>query len=220
MADLRLSAIIPNMEIHCIGHPLVEHHLAVIRDADTPSQAFRSSVSALGMLVGFRATEDLATCDVSIKTPLTETTCRRLAVRVALVPILRAGLGLVDPLLQMIPEAEVWHLGLYRNEETAEPVSYYDKLSQGRATDVGVILDPMVATGGSVLLAIQRLRRWGVRDVRIIGLIASQAGIERILHEDHQVRVYVAAIDPKLNDRNYIVPGLGDAGDRQFNTMG
>ena len=139
------------MQIHRINHPLVEHHLSTIRNASVPSSVFRQSVSALAMLVGVRATEDLPTCDVSVNTPMSLTTCRQLSVRVALVPILRAGLGLVEPMLSMIPDAEVWHLGLYRNEETAEPVSYYDKLSAGPPTDVGVILDPMLATGGSVL---------------------------------------------------------------------
>ncbi len=208
------------MQVHRIVHPLVEHHLAVIRDAQTPSATFRDSISALAMFVGTRATEDLPTCDVAVTTPLTLTTCRRLAVRVALVPILRAGLGLVDPLLRMIPEAEVWHLGLYRNEETAQPVSYYDKLSQGRATDVGIVLDPMLATGGSALLAIERLKAWGVRDIRLLSVIASQAGIDRVLEHDSAIKIYVAAIDPELNDRSYIVPGLGDAGDRLFHTFG
>jgi uracil phosphoribosyltransferase len=206
------------MQVHRISHPLVEHHLAVIRNGAVPSSGFRESIAALAMLVGVRATEDLPTCDVSVTTPLTMTTCRQLAVRVALVPILRAGLGLVDPMLRMIPTAEVWHLGLYRNEETAQPVSYYDKLSAGNPTDVGLILDPMLATGGSILLALERLRQWGVRDVRVLSIIAAQPGIERVSQADKNVKIYVAAIDPELNDRSYIVPGLGDAGDRLFNT--
>ncbi len=208
------------MQVHRMTHPLVEHHLAVLRSVDTPPSRFREAVAALSMLVGTKATEDLPTTDVAVTTPLALATCRQLAVRVALVPILRAGLGLVDPLLRMVPEAEVWHLGLYRNEETAEPVSYYDKLNAGQPTDVAMILDPMLATGGSVLLALARLRKWGVRDIRIVSLIASQPGIERVLQADRDAKVYVAAIDPELNDRAYIVPGLGDAGDRLFNTLG
>jgi uracil phosphoribosyltransferase len=196
----------------------VDHHLYEIRDAATPSGPFRLAIGRLAMLLGVRATEDLATESVSVETPLGQAQCRRLAVRVGIVPILRAGLGMVEPLLVLLPDAEVWHLGLYRNEETAQPVSYYDRLPPGGAPDVVMLLDPMLATGGSMALAIERLRRWGVADIRVVSIIASQAGIDRVISEFPDVKVFIATIDPILDHRSYIVPGLGDAGDRIFNT--
>ena len=132
--------------------------------------------------------------------------------------ILRAGLGMVDPLMVLLPVSQVWHLGLYRNEATAEPISYYDKLPPGGAPDVALVLDPMLATGGSIDLAVRRLRSWGVRDIRVVCIIASRQGVDRIAKLGDDVRVFVAAIDPTLDDRSFIVPGLGDAGDRIFGT--
>lgn len=201
-----------------LEHPLAEHHLAEIRDAGTPSGNFRSAVGRLAMLLGVRASADLPTHSVRIATPLGEAACRRLSVRIGIVPILRAGLGMVDPLLVLLPDAEVWHLGLYRNEETAQPISYYDRLPPGGAPDVVMLLDPMLATGGSMALAIDRLRRWGVPDIRVVSIIASQPGVDRIAREFPDVQIFVAAIDPALDERSYIVPGLGDAGDRIFDT--
>ncbi len=201
-----------------VNHPLVEHHLCVIRDATTKPSEFRAAIGRLAMFLGVRATEDLQTVAVTIRTPLADAPSQRLAVQIGIVPILRAGLGMVDPLMVLLPDASVWHLGLYRNEETAEPISYYDRLPPEGAPDVALILDPMLATGGSIELAVQRLRSWGVGDIRVVSIIASQPGVERIAKLGADVRVYVAAVDPTLDDRSYIVPGLGDAGDRIFDT--
>lgn len=201
-----------------LRHPLAEHHLCEIRDATTRPGQFRLAIGRLAMLLGVRATEDLPTRPVTVRTPLADAACNRLAVRIGIVPILRAGLGMVDPLLVLLPDAEVWHLGLYRNEQTAEPVSYYDRLPPGGAPDVAMVLDPMLATGGSIVLAVQRLRDWGVRDIRILSIIASQPGIDRVTKLYDDISIYVATIDPILDERSYIVPGLGDAGDRIFNT--
>lgn len=204
--------------VRCIEHPLAAHHLRIIRDAATPTWQFRSAIDRLAMLLGVYATEDLRTRETVVTTPLAEAAARVLSDRVGLVPILRAGLGLIDPLLQLLPEAEVWHLGLYRNEETATPVPYYDKLPATSPVDVALVLDPMLATGGSACLAVERLERWGVRDIRVLSVIAAQPGLDRVRDKFPAVRFYVGAIDPELNDRQFIVPGLGDAGDRIFNT--
>ncbi len=201
-----------------VKHTLVDHHLCVVRNERTKPSEFRAAIGRLAMFLGVRATEDLPSEDVTIRTPLADARSRQLAVRIGIVPILRAGLGMVDPLMVLLPDAQVWHLGLYRNEETAEPISYYDKLPPGRAPEVALVLDPMLATGGSIELAIHRLRRWGVRDIRIVSIIASQQGLNRIASLGDDVRVFVAAIDPILDERSYIVPGLGDAGDRIFDT--
>ena len=170
------------------------------------------------MLLGVYATEDLKTSSTTIQTPLTETECQSLSVIVGLVPILRAGLGMVDPLLDLLPDAAVWHLGMYRNEETAEPVGYYDKLPQKNAPNVALVLDPMLATGGSIDMVVRRLMKWGVDEIRVLSVIASQAGVDRVGNDFPDVKVFVAAIDPVLNDQSFIVPGLGDAGDRIFDT--
>ncbi len=199
-------------------HPLVDHHLCVVRNAETKPSEFRAAIGRLAMFLGVRATEDLQTEAVTIRTPLADAPSHRLAVKIGIVPILRAGLGMVDPLMVLLPDSQVWHLGLYRNEETAEPISYYDKLPPGGAPDVALVLDPMLATGGSIDLAVRRLRSWGVRDIRVVCIIASRQGVDRIAKLGDDVRVFVAAIDPTLNERSYIVPGLGDAGDRIFDT--
>ena len=201
-----------------VTHPLVDHHLCVVRNAETKPSEFRAAIGRLAMFLGVRATEDLQTEAVTIRTPLADAASRRLAVKIGIVPILRAGLGMVDPLMVLLPDSQVWHLGLYRNEATAEPISYYDKLPPGGAPDVALILDPMLATGGSIDLAVRRLRSWGVRDIRVVCIIASRQGVDRIAKLGDDVRVFVAAIDPTLDDRSFIVPGLGDAGDRIFDT--
>lgn len=207
-----------DQRVTCIRHPLASHHLRVIRDAMTPTSQFRMAMSRMAMLLGVYATEDLPTEATTVMTPLAEATVNVVRKRIGLVPILRAGLGLVDPLLQLLPEAEVWHLGLYRNEETALPVSYYDKLPEASPVDVALVLDPMLATGGSIRLAVERLQRWGVQDIRVVSVIAAKPGLDRVHREFPSVRLFVGAVDPELNDRQFIVPGLGDAGDRIFNT--
>ncbi|MCC6508899.1 MAG: uracil phosphoribosyltransferase [Pirellulaceae bacterium] len=205
-------------EVFEMTHPLVRHHITILRDSRTPPALFRAQTRRLATLLGAQATADLPLREARVSTPITDFVGSELAVRLALVPILRAGLGLVEPLLELLPEAEVWHLGMYRDEKTSQPVEYYCKLRADNPCDVGMVLDPMLATGGSVLSAIEALKRWGCPDIRVLSVIASQPGIDRLRREHPDVKVYVCAIDPELNDRNFIVPGLGDAGDRIFNT--
>jgi uracil phosphoribosyltransferase len=165
------------------------------------------------------STKDLRAESVKVQTPLTMADGKRLAQRIGLIPILRAGLGMIDPVLELIPTAEVWHLGLYRDEETAQPVRYYSKLPPERPVDVALILDPMLATGGSAVDALTTLRDWGVRHVKLLSLIAAEEGVKRVEVAFPDSQIYVCQIDPDLNDRKFIVPGLGDAGDRIFNTV-
>lgn len=201
-----------------LNHPLASHHLSLLRDVSTPPASFRQQIRLLAMLLAVRATEGLSLVDHPVETPLKRTNGSRLAHRIAIVPILRAGLGLVEPVLELIPEAEVWHLGMYRDEATAQPVEYYSKLPADNPADVALVLDPMLATGGSIRSAVGAMKKWGVRDVRVLSVIAAPEGI-RIFHEEFpDVPVYVAAIDEELNSHKFIVPGLGDAGDRIFNT--
>lgn len=205
-------------EAFTVQHPLVDHHLSVLREVSTPPALFRLQIRRLASLIAFEATRDLATVPQRVVTPLTEMQGTQIAGRIGLVPILRAGLGMVDPLQDLLPEAEVWHLGMYRDEKTSQPVEYYSKLPEDRPCDVAFVLDPMLATGGSVMSAIDALERWGCPDVRVLSIIASQPGVARLAAEYPKVQVYVAAIDPELNAQKFIVPGLGDAGDRIFNT--
>jgi uracil phosphoribosyltransferase len=176
-------------------------------------------VHRLASLLAYEATKDLLAEPVMVQTPLAKTEGRQLAQRIGLIPILRAGLGMVDPVLELIPTAEVWHLGLYRDEETAMPIKYYSKLPPERPVDVALILDPMLATGGSAVDALTTLRDWGVPHVKLLSLIAAEEGVKRVNFEFPNSQIYVCQIDPILNDRKFIVPGLGDAGDRIFNTM-
>ncbi|MCO8124384.1 uracil phosphoribosyltransferase [Stieleria sp. TO1_6] len=202
----------------CVEHPLIEHHLCALRSTATPASEFRNAVRRLATILGVYATLDLPTRSKPFATPLCETSGHELDTHVGIVPILRAGLGMVDPILDLIPDASVWHLGLYRDEETAQPVGYYDKLPEHNPPDIALVVDPMLATGGSIEMVVQRLCRWGVNEIRVISLIASQQGVDRLRRDFPQVAVFVAAIDPELNDHAYIVPGLGDAGDRIFQT--
>lgn len=201
------------------SHPLVQHHLARLREATTPPAEFRLQVQRLATLIAYQATHDLPVAPTNVRTPLQEMTGQRLAARVGLIPILRAGLGMVDPLLNLLPEAEVWHLGMYRDEATAQPVEYYCKLPPSGAVDVALVLDPMLATGGSALAALDTLQRWGVKRLKVVSLIAAQPGIDAVVAQFPTAQIYVGAIDPELNRHKFIVPGLGDAGDRIFNTV-
>ncbi len=202
-----------------VRHPLVQHHLARLRDKSTPPVEFRTLIQRLTELLVYEATQDLKLGDVEVVTPLTTMTGQRLSQQIGLVPILRAGLGMVDPVLNLIPSAEVWHLGLYRDEATALPVHYYSKLPTTDPVDVGMVLDPMLATGGSATLALEALQAWGVPSLKLLSIIASQDGIRAVASKLPGVQIYVCAIDPELNSLKYIVPGLGDAGDRTFNTL-
>ena len=207
------------MTVNSLAHPLVEYHLTNLRDVNTQPSSFRQSVRILTQLVGAEATQSLETVEHPIRTPICAVDGARLKERIGLVPILRAGIGMVDPMLDLIPTAEVWHLGLYRDEETATPVRYYSKLPDDHAVDVSLILDPMLATGGSASMACQALIEWGVSQIRLVSIIAAPEGIERLQKEYPQVEIYTCAVDQCLNEHYYIVPGLGDAGDRMFNTI-
>ena len=202
-----------------VQHPLIQCHLARLREKSTPPHEFRQLVQRLASLLAYEATKDLRTATTIVQTPLTTTEGKRLAQRIGLIPILRAGLGMVEPVLELIPSAQVWHLGLYRDEATAQPVKYYAKLPSERPVDVALILDPMLATGGSAVAALTALREWGVSQVKLLSLLAAAEGIKAVTTEFPDAQIYVCCIDPELNDRKFIVPGLGDAGDRIFNTV-
>jgi uracil phosphoribosyltransferase len=202
-----------------VAHPLVEHHMARLRATDTPPAEFRTSIQRLATLLAYEATQDLATEPVKVQTPLVTTTGEQLSERIGLVPILRAGLGMVDPVLNLIPTAEVWHLGVYRDEATAQPIEYYNKIQMTQPVDVALVLDPMLATGGSAVAALSALRDWGVPTVKLLAVIAAREGIQEVESRFPETQIYVCAIDPELNSRKFIVPGLGDAGDRIFNTF-
>lgn len=206
-------------QVTVVDHPLVKHHLARLRSSDTSASEFRALVQRLAVLLAYEATKDLSVIDVEVQTPLTTTVGKRLDARIGLVPILRAGLGMVDPVLDLIPDAEVWHLGLYRDEATAQPVEYYSKLPSADPVDVGLVVDPMLATGGSAALALAALGRWGVPSLKLLSLIAAPEGIAVLEQQFPDAQIYVCAIDDHLNDQKFIVPGLGDAGDRSFNTV-
>ena len=202
-----------------LDHPLVACHLTVLRNRHTPPAEFRQSVRRLSMLLAHSATAGLATRDAAIETPLQPMTGKTLLNRIGLVPILRAGIGMVEPMLDLIPTSEVWHLGLYRDEATAQPVSYYSKLPESSPVDVAFVLDPMLATGGSAAMACQTLIEWGVPSIKMLSIIAAPEGVARLQQEFPQVEIHSCVVDERLNEDSYIVPGLGDAGDRIFNTL-
>jgi uracil phosphoribosyltransferase len=201
-----------------MAHPLVEHHMARLRSESTHPEEFRSLIRRLATLLAYEATKDLPLHSIDVQTPMAQTLGKELKGRIGLVPILRAGLGMVDPVLDLIPSAEVWHLGLYRDEKTAEPVEYYSKLPPSHPVDVAMILDPMLATGGSAVAALATLREWGVKQVKLLSVIASRDGIDEVELQFADTQIYVCSIDPMLDENKFIVPGLGDAGDRTFNT--
>jgi len=206
-------------KVYEVAHPLIQHHLVTLRDERTEPSEFRRLIQRLAVLLAYEATSDLLTRSIDVKTPLTTVTCQGLKQRVGLIPILRAGLGMVDPILNLIPSAEVWHLGLYRDEETAQPIEYYSKLPKSDPVEVAMIVDPMLATGGSATAALETLQRWGVPQIKLLAVIAAPEGIEAIVSQFPDTQIYVCAIDRELNDQKFIVPGLGDAGDRTFNTL-
>jgi uracil phosphoribosyltransferase len=199
-------------------HPMVAHKVTKLRDRSTEPKKFRELIREIAALLGYEATLDLRTKPVKVMTPLAETDGRELEQRVGLVPILRAGLGMVEGIWELMPSAEVWHIGLYRDEQTLEPVQYYNKLPIEPTVSVCLILDPMLATGGSAVATVDILKNWGVQRIKFVGVIGAPEGIQA-LHEKHpEVPIHLAAIDDRLNEHAYILPGLGDAGDRQFGT--
>lgn len=202
-----------------IAHPLVLHKLSIIRDKETGSKDFRELVEEVAMLMAYEVTRDFPLEEVEIETPICKTKCKMLAgKKVAIVPILRAGLGMVPGMLKLIPAAKVGHIGLYRDEETLKPVEYFCKLPQDITEREIIVTDPMLATGGSAIDAINSLKNRGASNIRLMCLIASPEGIKAVMDAHPDVDIYVADIDEKLNERGYIVPGLGDAGDRLFGT--
>ncbi len=202
-----------------VEHPLIQHKVSLLRSKNTGTKEFKELVSELAMLLCYEATRDLPTEEVEVETPIAIAKTRMLAGRkLALVPILRAGLGMVDGMLALVPAAKVGHIGLYRNEETLEPVEYYCKLPADIAEREVIVLDPMLATGGSACDAITQLKKRGVKNIKFIGIIAAPEGFDRLQKTHPDVDVYVASMDEKLNENGYIIPGLGDAGDRIFGT--
>ena len=199
-------------------HPLVKHKLTKLRDKRTKPKKFRELVRELAALLTYEATADLATQPVTIETPMAQTEGSDLKEKIGLVPILRAGLGMVEGVWGLMPSAEVWHIGLYRDERTLKPVAYYNRLPVAPTVSVCLVLDPMLATGGSAVATVDILKDWGVSKIKFVALIAAPEGIE-FFHNTHpDVPIHVAAIDDHLNEVGYIIPGLGDAGDRQFGT--
>jgi uracil phosphoribosyltransferase len=204
--------------LHVSNHPAVLHKLAILRDEATEPKKFREVVRELSWLLGYEALADARVRPLTVRTPLETIEASELADRIGLIPILRAGLGMVDAMLELMPTAQVWHLGLFRDERTLRPVEYYNKLPDSATVDLCLILDPMLATGGSASAAIEVLKRWGAVRIKLVNLIAAPEGVLAVTEAHPDVEIHCAALDRQLNDRGYILPGLGDAGDRQFGT--
>ena len=206
-------------KVHVFDHPLIQHKLSYIRDARTGTKEFRELVDEVGMLMAYEVTRDLELQDVEIQTPVTKMTAKRLAgKKLAIVPILRAGLGMTDGVLSLVPAARVGHIGLYRDPETLEAVEYLAKMPQDIEERQSIVVDPMLATGASAIEAISSLKKRGAKSIRFMCLIAAPEGVEKMQEAHPDVDIYIAALDEKLNDKAYITPGLGDAGDRLFGT--
>ncbi|MBR6705822.1 MAG: uracil phosphoribosyltransferase [Clostridia bacterium] len=206
-------------KVHVFDHPLIQHKLSIMRNKDTGCKEFRELLDEISMLMVYEVTRDLSTQTIEVETPICRTKTQVLAGKpIGIIPILRAGLGMVDGILQLIPNAKVGHIGLYRDPATLEPVEYYCKLPEDAVHRELIVLDPMLATGGSACAAIGFIKKRGCNNIRLVNLIAAPEGIARVQAEHPDVDIYVAARDEKLNEHGYIVPGLGDAGDRLFGT--
>jgi uracil phosphoribosyltransferase len=199
-------------------HPLVKHKLTLLRNVNTKPKKFRELIREISMLLCYEATADLGLEPTTVETPMGMAEGSHLVDKVGLIPVLRAGLGMVEGIWEMMPSAEVWHIGLYRDERTLKPVSYYNKLPTSPSVEVCLVLDPMLATGGSASATVDILKRWGAERIKFLGILAAPEGIHTLQANHADVPIHVGAIDQKLNDIGYIVPGLGDAGDRQFGT--
>ena len=207
------------MKVTVIDHPLVQHKLSMLRNKDTNNKEFRELVGELAMLMCYEVTRDLPLVDAEIETPICKSTFKVLAnEKIAIVPILRAGLGMADGMMKMVPNAKMGHIGMYRNPDTLKPTSYYCKLPYDIEERDAILVDPMLATGGSASAAIHFLKRRGCKHIKLVCLIAAPEGSNRVQADHPDVDIYVAAMDEKLNDHGYIIPGLGDAGDRLFGT--
>jgi uracil phosphoribosyltransferase len=213
-----------NTRVHVSNHPLIRHKVTKMRDIRTEPKKFRELIREVAILLAYEATQDLALGDTLVTTPLAETTGSKLKEKIGLVPILRAGLGMVEGFWEMMPTAEVWHIGLYRDERTLYPVSYYNKLPVSPTVEVVLVLDPMLATGGSATECVSILKKWGARRIKYIGIIGAPEGIKKLTETHPDLDIYLAVVDERLTGpgdnfpTGYIMPGLGDAGDRQFGT--
>ncbi len=200
------------------SHPLVRHKLTILRDKDTKPKKFRELIREISILLAYEATRDLMLESASVESPMGPASGALLREKIGLVPVLRAGLGMVEGVWEMMPGSEVWHIGLFRDEQTLKPVQYYNKLPVAPTVQVCIVLDPMLATGGSAAATVDILKEWGAERIKFMGIIAAPEGI-KTLHDSHpDVDIHIGVVDEKLNDIGYIVPGLGDAGDRQFGT--
>ncbi|MCY4022946.1 MAG: uracil phosphoribosyltransferase [Anaerolineaceae bacterium] len=204
--------------LYVSSHPLAIHKLTQLRSVETDHRSFRELVRELALLISYEVTADLDLTEHNVETPLGIAEGGSCGETIGLVPVLRAGLGLVDGVMELLPSVQVWHIGLYRDEETLRPVEYYNKLPTEPTVNVCIVLDPMLATGGSAVATIDILKRWGVRRIKYMGLIAAPEGVERLATAHPDVPIHVAAVDRQLNEVGFIMPGLGDAGDRQFGT--
>ncbi len=204
--------------VHVSNHPLIRHKVTMMRDIRTEPKKFRELIREVTLLLAYEATADFALQDKVVTTPLAQTRGSEVKEVIGLVPVLRAGLGMVEGFWEMMPAAEVWHIGLYRDHKTLEPIQYYNRLPVAPTVDVCMILDPMLATGGSATATAQILKDWGAKKIKYVGIIAAPEGIQRLQTAHPDVDIYLAVIDDHLNENAYIVPGLGDAGDRQFGT--
>ncbi|PKO17273.1 MAG: uracil phosphoribosyltransferase [Chloroflexi bacterium HGW-Chloroflexi-10] len=204
--------------IYVSSHPLIAHKLTKLRDVNTEPKKFRELVRELAGLLAYEATADLQIEETHVQTPLQVTPGSTLIEKIGLVPILRAGLGMVEGIWELMPSAEVWHIGIYRDEKTLKPVEYYNKLPTEPTVSVCLILDPMLATGGSAVATVDVLKRWGVKRIKFVGLIGAPEGVAAMQSRHPDVPIHLGALDHHLNEHGYIVPGLGDAGDRQFGT--
>ena len=199
-------------------HPLVAAKLTLLRNVKTDSKKFRELIREIAAMLAYEATMDLAVGEDDVQTPLMMTKGTTVVERIGLVPVLRAGLGMVEGFWELMPGAEVWHIGLFRDERTLKPVSYYNRLPVEPTVSVCLVLDPMLATGGSSVATVDILKRWGVNKIKYVGILAAPEGIERLHGAHPDVPIHIAAIDQRLNEHGFILPGLGDAGDRQFGT--
>lgn len=214
------DGVLASERVHVIDHPMVQHKLAILRDKDTSCKQFRELVREVALFEGYEATRDFPLREVEVTTPVARATCRMIeGKKVAVIPILRAGLGMVEGLLDLIPAARVGHIGLYRDPETHEPHTYYCKFPADIDQRTCLVVDPMLATGGSIVAAVDYLRKAGVKDVRVLCVLAAPEGLARVLEADPDVQLYIGSVDGGLNENAYIVPGLGDAGDRIFGTI-
>jgi len=205
-------------QVQISNHPLVKHKLTKLRDMKTEHKKFRELVREIAILLAYEATADMKLHDVIVTSPMGRAAGHKLQEKIGLVPVLRAGLGMVEGIWEMMPSAEVWHIGLFRDEETLRPVQYYNKLPVSPTVDVCLVLDPMLATGGSAVATVDILKEWGARHIKFVGIIAAPEGVDRLTQAHPDVPIHIAAVDERLNDVGFIVPGLGDAGDRQFGT--